>query len=142
MPTSDIEPEVRARVAEVLVRYATAIDTRDWGLLRTCFADDCDADYGDIGHWETAEELVAWMAQMHDPLGPSMHQLSNITMSAGADGITTRAYVHGVIVVPDRTVAIHVYGWYDDLLVETATTWQVARRRYVPTFTESSPAMG
>ena len=142
MPTTEIEPEVRARVAEVLVRYATAIDTRDWGLLRTCFTDDCDADYGDIGHWETAEELVTWMAEVHDPLGPSMHQLSNISMSPEADGIMTRAYVHGVIVVPDGAVAVHVYGWYDDVLVETATTWQVARRRFVPTFTESSPAMG
>ena len=31
------------------MRYATGIDRRDWALLRSCFTDDCVADYGDIG---------------------------------------------------------------------------------------------
>jgi len=29
------------------VRYATALDTRDWGLLSTCFAEDAVAEYGE-----------------------------------------------------------------------------------------------
>ena len=32
-------------IAEVIVRYATGIDTRDWDLFRTCFTDDVQADY-------------------------------------------------------------------------------------------------
>ena len=31
----------------MLVRYATGIDRRDWVLFRSCFTDDCEADYGD-----------------------------------------------------------------------------------------------
>ncbi len=42
-----IDREVRQDIAEVLVRYATGIDRRDWALLRSCFTDDCEADYGD-----------------------------------------------------------------------------------------------
>ena len=49
MTISEIDHEVRADVADVLVRYATGIDRRDWELFRTCFTEDCDADYGDIG---------------------------------------------------------------------------------------------
>lgn len=141
MPATEITAGVRQAVTAVLVRYATAIDTRDWELLGTCFTADCDADYGDIGQWHGARELVTWMADMHDPLGPSMHQLSNIALAPGTHGITSRAYVHGVIVMPDRTAAAHAYGWYDDDLVEGPTGWQIARRRFTSVFTETHPAM-
>jgi 3-phenylpropionate/cinnamic acid dioxygenase small subunit len=141
MFVTEITPVVQQQVTEVLVRYATAIDTRDWNLLRTCFTDDCDGDYGDIGHWRSAEELVSWMAGMHDPLGPSVHQLSNIALSPGAEGVISRAYIHGVIVLPDRTAAAHAYGWYDDELVEGPTGWKIAKRRFTSVFTEMHPAM-
>ncbi len=39
-------------IAKLLLRYATAIDGRDWPLLRSCFTDDLQADYGDFGAWE------------------------------------------------------------------------------------------
>jgi hypothetical protein len=50
----EIDHEVRAAVAEVLILYATGIDGRVWTPFRTCFTEDCDADYGDIGVWRGA----------------------------------------------------------------------------------------
>lgn len=44
----------KADITDVLLRYATAIDTKDWELFRTCFTDDADADYGEIGQWSDA----------------------------------------------------------------------------------------
>jgi hypothetical protein len=35
----------RAEISDVQLRYATAVDSRDWGLLRTCFTDDLEADF-------------------------------------------------------------------------------------------------
>ena len=45
------EREDRQDISEVLVRYATGIDRRDWPLFRTVFTDDCELDYGEIGTW-------------------------------------------------------------------------------------------
>ena len=59
MALPEIDREVRQDVAELLVRYATGIDRRDWPLLRSCFTDDCEADYGDIGRWHDAESITA-----------------------------------------------------------------------------------
>ena len=44
-------------IADVLVRYATGIDRRRLDG-RTCFVDDCHADYGDIGTWRSVEEIA------------------------------------------------------------------------------------
>jgi hypothetical protein len=52
-------------IGDVLVRYATGIDTKDWPLFRTCFTDDVNADYGDIGVWNGVDEIAEYMAAAH-----------------------------------------------------------------------------
>jgi 3-phenylpropionate/cinnamic acid dioxygenase small subunit len=126
----------RDGVTDLLVRYATAIDCRDWALLRTCFTEDCDADYGAIGRWRGADEITAWMASTHDPLGPTMHRITNVTLAQEPGLVRTRCYVHGVVVLPDRSAAVHAFGWYDDEVVATPVGWRVARRRFTPVTTE------
>jgi len=32
----------RAAISDVLIRYATGVDTRDWPLLRSCFTDEIE----------------------------------------------------------------------------------------------------
>jgi 3-phenylpropionate/cinnamic acid dioxygenase small subunit len=126
----------RDEVTEVLVRYATGIDSRDWPLLRACFTDDCDADYGDIGHWRSGDEITEWMAQTHDPLGPTMHRITNVTISTEGEQVTTRSYVHAVLATADRATTIHAYGWYDDEFVTTPAGWRISRRRFTTVATE------
>jgi 3-phenylpropionate/cinnamic acid dioxygenase small subunit len=137
-----IDRDVRDAVTDVLVNYATGIDSRDWELFRTCWIDDVDADYGDIGHWTSADEITGWMRDMHDPLGPTMHQLSNIALTADGERVRSRAYIHGVIVTPDGANAVHAFGWYEDELVHTDERWRIARRRFTPAATEMHPTMG
>jgi 3-phenylpropionate/cinnamic acid dioxygenase small subunit len=132
----------RDAVEDVLVRYATGIDFRDWDLLRTCFSDDCDADYGDIGHWHSGDEITAWMADCHIPMGPTMHRITNIALAVDGDRVTSRSYVHAVLTTADRSTTIHAYGWYDDELVSAPVGWQIARRRFTSATIEVHPAPG
>jgi 3-phenylpropionate/cinnamic acid dioxygenase small subunit len=136
-----VRGEVRQAVADLLVRYASGIDGRDWALLRSCFADDCDADYGDIGHWHSGDEITAWMAKTHDPLGPTQHRISNLVVTQDGDLLRARCAVHAVIVLPDRSAAMHAYGFYDDEIVPTEEP-KIARRRFTQVTTELHPALG
>jgi hypothetical protein len=124
-----------------LVRYASGIDGRDWPLLRSCFTDDCDADYGEIGHWHGGDEITAWMAETHDPLGPTLHRISNVVVHRDDDRVRTRCAVHGIIMLPDRSAAIHAYGFYDDEIAP-AENPKIARRRFTQVTTEMHAAMG
>ena len=42
---SGVSPENYLGIQEVMVRYSTAIDTKDWNLFRSCFTEDCEAVY-------------------------------------------------------------------------------------------------
>ncbi len=122
----------RLEITDVLVRYATGIDRRDWPLFRTCWTDDVDANYGrGIGHFHTADEITEFMTRSHAVMGPTWHRLSNFTVEVEGDRATTRTYLHAVLNVdkedPDRWM--DVTGHYDDTLVRTPAGWRISRRR-------------
>ncbi|HEY8057689.1 MAG TPA: nuclear transport factor 2 family protein [Acidimicrobiales bacterium] len=130
METENVDRATRQDVTDVLVRYATGIDRRDWTLFRTCFTDDCDADYGDIGVWTGAEAITDWMAQMHEPCGHTLHRITNIAVSPTSGGVSTRCYVDALVMGPDNQTGTRAVGWYDDELVDTDDGWKIAHRRF------------
>jgi hypothetical protein len=80
----------KAQIAEVLIRYATGIDAKDWPLLRTCWTDEVDIDYGDLGHFTNADEFTALMTQIHDGMGQTYHRISNLVIKVDGDRATAR----------------------------------------------------
>ncbi len=132
MTAAAVDREVRQDVAEVLVRYATGIDRRDWVLFRTCFTDDCEADYGDIGVWLGGDEITAWMEQSHAPCGHTMHRITNVVVVPGRDGdrVAARSYVDAVVMGPNNETGSRSVGYYDDELVPADDGWRIARRRF------------
>jgi 3-phenylpropionate/cinnamic acid dioxygenase small subunit len=123
-------PDAKQEIAEVLVRYATAIDRRDWQLFRTCFTVDVQADYGDIGTWDSADALAAYMATTHADMGHTMHRLSNVAISVDDDAATARTYVDVILMSPDGQTGINAVGFYDDALRCTGEGWRITHRRF------------
>jgi 3-phenylpropionate/cinnamic acid dioxygenase small subunit len=130
MTVPTIDRDVRLDVADVLVRYATGIDRRDWALLRSCFTEDCDADYGAIGVWHGADAVAEWMEQAHEPCGHTLHRLTNQAMTPRGDGVAARSYVDALVMAADNRSGTRAVGFYDDELVDTGDGWKIARRRF------------
>jgi 3-phenylpropionate/cinnamic acid dioxygenase small subunit len=129
--TQLVDREIRQDVADLIVRYAAGIDRRDWKLLRSCFTDDCQADYGDIGQWQSGDEITEWMRTTHEPLGPSLHRITNQAVASDGKTVTVRSYVDVIIVGPDKLGGdAQAAGYYDDVVVRTDDGWKIARRRY------------
>ncbi|AMO61477.1 bile acid 7-alpha dehydratase [Mycolicibacterium phlei] len=117
----------RDDIIDVLVRYATGIDSRDWDLLRSCFTDDATFDYGPIGLWSNPDSLTRYMKGAHS--GPSMHRLTNFAITVDGDTATARTYVDATVMGPGGVGAVENFGWYDDRLVRTPDGWRIAFRR-------------
>ena len=122
--------EDRQDISEVLIRYATGIDRRDWPLFRTVFTNDCELDYGEIGTWHGVDEVADFMAASHAQAGHTLHRISNIAVTVAGDTAEARAYVDAVIMAPDGQSGVNAVGFYDDDLVRTDVGWRIARRRF------------
>src|SRR3546814_16250806 len=83
-------------IIEVLLRYGTAIDTRDWGLFRTCFSEDCETDDGTFGRWRGPREVTENMQQPHEQLGPKLHRMTNVTIEIDGVQVRARSYLDGM----------------------------------------------
>jgi SnoaL-like domain len=120
----------KAQIAEVLIRYATGIDFKDWALFRTCWTDEIDVDYGDLGQFTPAEALTDLMTRIHQDMGPTYHRMSNLVIKVDGDRATARSYVHALLMaVPgDSSSWVDALGHYDDELVRTSDGWRIARR--------------
>jgi 3-phenylpropionate/cinnamic acid dioxygenase small subunit len=124
--------EVHDDVAEVLVRYATGIDTRDWTLFRTCFADDCQLDYGAHGVWNDPDAFTEYFEKVHAPYGHSLHRITNHAVRFNSEGVTARSYFDAIVMFADnKQVQARAAGYYDDDLTRTDQGWKIANRKVV-----------
>ena len=120
----------KAQIAEVLIRYATGIDFKDWALFRTCWTDEVDIDYGDLGQFTDADEFTTLMTRIHDGMGQTYHRISNLVIDVDGHRATARSYVHAMLMaVPgDSSSWVDALGRYDDGLVKTSHGWRIDKR--------------
>jgi 3-phenylpropionate/cinnamic acid dioxygenase small subunit len=122
----------RELITDVLVRYATGIDTKDWSLFRTCFTDDVQADYGEgVGSWSSVDAITDYMTAMHADMVDTKHRLTNFVIEVDGDSATASTYVHAVLVVTnDPLTWYEPVGRYEDRLVRTSEGWRISHRVY------------
>ena len=124
------EREDRQDISELLVRYATGIDRRDWPLFRTVFTDDCQLDYGEIGVWHGVDAVTEFMQLAHAMAGHTLHRLNNIAVTVDGDSAQARTYIDGLIMAAGNSSGVNAIGFYDDEIVRTAGGWRIARRQF------------
>jgi hypothetical protein len=132
----------REEIVDLLIRYARAIDTKDGKLLGSCFTDDATSDYGAIGSWRSAADLVMFMEEAHAGMGPIQHLLSNFQIEVHGEEATSLTYVHAVTVLashPDDW--IDTIGTYEDRLRRGADGWRITHRTFRTTRTILSPSL-
>ena len=129
----------RDQIRDLLVRYATAIDTRNWTLFRTCFTEDASTDYGRIGSWSDVDGIAHFMEAAHVDFGNTNHMLSNFVIDVDGDRARATSSVHVVLAYArDPRRWVESVGRYEDRLVRTPAGWQIAERRTILTRTVTS----
>lgn len=126
------ERDDRGDIGELLIRYATGIDRRDWPLFRTVFTPDCELDYGEIGQWSGVDAVTEFMQLAHAAAGHTLHRITNRAVDLDGDRAKARSYVDGLIMAADNRSGVNAVGFYDDEIVRTPQGWRIARRRFTP----------
>jgi len=130
MPTVDTSTLLAERdVARQLVRFARAMDERDWATLREILFDDATADLG-TGTLSGSDALIALIRRYLDACGPTQHLLGSILVDVDGDEATSRAYVRDVhLGVGDRAhLTFSTLSDYHDRWERDGDRWRLRHR--------------
>jgi SnoaL-like domain len=136
----------RQAIVDTVVRYARALDTKDWDLARSCFCDEIETDYGDLRGTgparEHADDFVALRRQALARL--TTHHLSTnhlVTLSGDTATCLSATLIHRID--PGRTSdnAFDTLAHYTHTLERTPAGWRIARVRQVVAWSRGNAAI-
>jgi ketosteroid isomerase-like protein len=133
----------RAAVREAMVRYADALDRRDFDAVRACFTEDAQASYNGEALAPGADAIVTYVRQL-EGLQSSMHSVTNVVVEV--DGDTANAdsacIAHLVQRAGNGDLTILVRGLrYRDRLVRRDGAWLVQHRVHHAEWMHTVPGM-
>ncbi len=122
----------RLEIQDLVLRYATAIDTHEWALLDEVFVPEAECDYtesgGIAGPWR---EVRPWLEKVVPSLKEKLHLVGPPYLRFEGERAfgRTSLYNPNIIPMPDGSKrSLVVGGWYEDEFVRTPEGWRIARR--------------
>lgn len=132
----------RQAIVDLLMRYATALDTQNWPLLEQCFFPDAVADYGEkAGRHEGYPAIEKAVRFFLEGLDSSQHLLGNYVVEIEGDHATTTCYLHAQHYL-EETKGGDTYtvgGTYEDKIIRTGEGWRIKHRKLTATWVEGNP---
>ncbi|PND55950.1 hypothetical protein CRM90_20000 [Mycobacterium sp. ENV421] len=117
-------------IASVLHRYARAVDTHDWDLLRSLFTDDARLDYSSVGGPEDGrDEVCSWLERSLVLMPMTQHFVTNIEADIDGDTATVRAMFYNPMLLPGATETSACGGYYHHVMVRTDSGWRSRQLR-------------
>lgn len=113
-------------IRQLLTRYATAVDARDWPLYRTVFTDDAEIDYtaSPFGIIGSVDDVVDWLERGLSALEMTMHYVLNIDVEISGDTATVRAQFFNPMQIPGLGKQSSCGGYYHHDLIRTQDGWR------------------
>ncbi|MDB5479937.1 MAG: SnoaL-like domain protein [Caulobacteraceae bacterium] len=121
----------RAEVSDVVHRYATGIDRRDWALYRSIFADEVDFDFTTWSGGEprrlTADEWVAGVREGLSGFDATQHISSNHVHTIEGEAATCVSYMVALhhLVEDEQRLMQGLGGFYTNRLRREAGAWKI-----------------
>ena len=121
----------RAEISDVVLRYATALDSRDWGRYESIFTDPLTVDFSSwSGEPEATLPVDEWVALVRSTLSgfdATHHLSSNHVISLSGDTANCVSYmVARHYLIEDGEPLMHsIGGHYSNGLVREADGWKI-----------------
>lgn len=122
----------RAAISDVVISYATALDTRDWALLRSILLDPVHIDYTSfdpaLDRRMPADDWVENVKQLAG-FDATQHISSNHVHSLDGDRASCVSYMQAghFLKRPEGDYHCFLYGHYINNLVRTSGGWKIGK---------------
>jgi 3-phenylpropionate/cinnamic acid dioxygenase small subunit len=122
---SGLDVADRIAIEDLIVRYATALDTQDWDLFRSCFRPDARTVMDKVGEFGSCEAVIERLARRLKIFTALQHFVSNVAISGGGGVATARNYFVSHHVPKDGD-AYTYGGTFEFALVRGEEGWQIS----------------
>jgi hypothetical protein len=133
----------RAAVLDVLARFAHGIDSRDWALYRSVFADEVDVDYTSYRPGSRslmrADEWVARARRLFPGLDATQHALINAWMQAEGGRMRVQTSMRADHFLNGARYTLG--GSYVHRLVHDGGAWRISAVTLTVTWTEGDSSL-
>ena len=136
--------------------YAQGLDSKDWALVRSCFADEIYLDYGtlnpDWGDPSLPRDADDWLEVLQGVINGfdiPRHTITNHRVVVDGDAVSCRAYLIAdhvkfrdpavPFVGPEDVVT--VVGEYTNVYTRQRDSWKIQRSQLVVNWTSGNPAL-
>ena len=129
----------RIAAEDLLTRYATAVDRRDWEQYRLIFTADAEIDYTSAsGIAGTVDEVVEFLSTSLEMFEMTQHLVSNIDLEVNGESATVTAMFNNPMRLPGGDTWF-TGGWYHHDLVRTPDGWRSRRLREESAWFDRAP---
>jgi len=121
----------RAEISDVQLRYATGLDSRDWPLFRSIFADEIETDFSSVFGGEprkvSADRWTEAARRSVGGLAATQHMITNHVITVTGDEATCVAYVQARHYLPnDKGEDTQtMFGYYTSRFIRTSAGWKI-----------------
>ncbi len=120
----------RAAISDVLHRYATGLDMRDWALYRSVFTDEVDIDFSSAGIPAGRMKADDWVERLRVPFAgfdATQHLSANHVHDIRGDEATCTSYMRAehFVINSEGENYYTLGGYYTNRLVRTADGWKL-----------------
>jgi len=130
----------RAAIMDVVIAYATALDTRDWEALAALFTDDARWEYRASGEQvHGPQAIAARMKPALEHLDATQHFNGNHVITIHGDEAEHTSYYQAQH-VRDGELFLGA-GRYEDRLRRTPDGWRLTARVLISVWSEGNPAV-
>lgn len=154
--TEQEQQGIRNALVDNYSAYAEGLDSKNWPLVRGCFADEVLIDYGELSSASGAPDVLRraddWMLYLKGVINGfdiTRHLISNHRVTISEDEISCRAYLaadHVIFEDPAITIArpediVTVVGEYHNHYAAIDGAWRIVRSQLDVHYTHGNLAL-
>jgi SnoaL-like domain len=133
----------RAQIIDLMHRYATAVDSKDWTTLRTLFTDEIGAEMlgleAELGLpvKTSAQRWIEVISTGLGQFGVTQHSMSNHRIELAGDRAVCTTYVVARHLIRDAKPGQSIYdvgGYYTNEMVRTGDGWKISKWKLIGTW--------
>ncbi len=117
-------------IEDLLVKYATALDNRQYELLSEVFVEEAVAVYVGVGECQGLHSIVELVSSVLVQCAVTQHLLGNFRIAINGNEATAQCYLQAIHTGQGAfaNALYTVWGEYSDRLVLTDRGWRIQHR--------------